>query len=137
MKRLGFVTLLLFGCSNFVWAQDPDENSNLEKATFFEQLALKDADYEQSLVLSNEKDELDFWEDQKRYEQDLMKSDEAAYRSYMKAKKEAYHEHFQSCSNVCNHSKQNLKRAEEYLSSPQEDYTTNEIVANSFNCGNE
>lgn len=137
MKRLGFVILLLFGCSNFVLAQDHDVNSNLEKTSFFEQLAFKDADYEQSLVLNNEKDELDFWEDQKRYEQDLMNSDKAAYRSYMKAKKDAYHEHFQKCSSNCNHTKQNLKRAEEYLSSSQEGYMTNETVANSFNGGNE
>jgi len=138
MKRLGFVVLLLiFGYSNSLLAQDSNENPNLEKATFYEQRAKEDAAYEQSLVLNNEKDELDFWKDQKRYEQDLKKSDEAAYSSYMKAKKRAYHEHFQKCSGTCNHTRQNLKRAKEYLSPSNGEYdkdkTESRIVQNPLN----
>ncbi|MBO0323790.1 hypothetical protein J0X14_15880 [Muricauda sp. CAU 1633] len=122
MKRSGFVLfLLIFTFSNSILAQNHDGNPNAKKMSFYSQLAQKDAAYEQSLVLHSEKDELDFWKDQKRYEQDLKKSDEAAYRTYMKEKIEAYHQHFASCSISCYHTKQHLEKAKTYLSYSNEE----------------
>ncbi len=131
MKRLGFVVLLLlFVFSNSLLAQENYSHSNSEKMSFYVQLAHKDANYEQSLILIDEKDELDFWKDQKRYELDLLKNNKVAYQVYMIAKADAYHRHFKSCSITCNHTQHNLKMAKEYLSSNM-GYATNEIGKNS------
>jgi len=117
MKRSGFVILLLiFIFSNSMLAQNQNGNPNAKKMSFYMQLAQKDAAYEQSWAFNSEKDELDFWKDQKRYELDLMESNEAAYQTYMKEKIAAYRRHFLTCSFACPHTKQNLERAKEYLS---------------------
>ena len=104
MKRLALlIMVMLLGLSNMTMAQENEENAN-DKKSYYEKRGEEDAKYEQSLEMTNEEDEEDFWQDQKQYEKDLKKRDKKAYEAYMQGKKDAYAEHAQHCANHCQHS---------------------------------
>ncbi len=83
---------------------------------FYEKLAQRDADYEQSLQLLSNQDEVDYWMDQRNYERHLGKANFTSYLVYMKGKKDAYNEHLQTCDHKTPHSDLYLEKAKEYLS---------------------
>jgi hypothetical protein len=70
---------------------------------FIQKLAMEDAHYEHSLVFSRRDDEMDFWGDQKNYEQELKISDPQKYFAYIAAKKEAYEQQALYCDQQCKH----------------------------------
>ncbi|WP_133248399.1 hypothetical protein [Flagellimonas aquimarina] len=106
---------LLFTCSFCLstWAQDVQNNKGLR---FYEKLAKRDASYEQSMQLLGNQDESDYWIDQRNYERHLGKANFTSYLVYMKGKKDAYHEHVQTCDHKYRHSELYLEKAKEYLS---------------------
>lgn len=89
---------------------------------FYEDLALRDAQYEQKLEAMDLQDELDYWTDQHNYERQLGTENFTAYLVYMKSKKEAYQRHLQNCTEGCIHSRRFFERAHEYLSSSDTEY---------------
>lgn len=93
-----------------------------QNSIFYENLALRDAQYEQKLYTMGLQDELDYWTDQHNYERQLGMENFAAYLVYMKSKKEAYQQHLQSCTECCAHSRRFFERAREYLSSSDTEY---------------
>ncbi len=83
---------------------------------FYEQLAQRDAGYEQTLQLLTHQDESDYWTDQRNFERQLGKSNFSSYLAYMKGKKDAYHKHLKTCGHKTPHSELYLQKAKEYLS---------------------
>lgn len=71
--------------------------------SFYEERAKKDARYEQTLKLQDTEDEVDFWNDQERYERSLQKIDNEGYKTYLRSKKVAYSQHRLNCDKKCNH----------------------------------
>lgn len=115
MKPVQTLTLLFTCCFCLsTWAQnDVQYRKGLR---FYEKLAERDADYEQSLQLLGNQDESDYWIDQRNYERHLGKANFTSYLVYMKSKKDAYHEHMQTCEHKYKHSDLYLEKAREYLS---------------------
>lgn len=70
---------------------------------FYERLAQRDAAYERELRFSNEKDEQDYWDDQKNFEQLLLQKNPKAYQVYISNKGPSYIEHIQQCQKECTH----------------------------------
>ncbi|WP_421810613.1 hypothetical protein [Flagellimonas sp.] len=97
-------------------------NAALQNFRFYENLALRDAQYEQTLHTVDLQDEQDYWKDQRNYERQLGTENFAAYLVYMKGKKEAYQLHLQQCSEACSHSGRFFERAHEYLSISDTEY---------------
>ena len=100
VKTLMFFT---FGLIPFIVGAQ-QKSAEEEKLSYYEQRALEDAKYEQNLTLDNVDDEVDFWEDQRNYEQELKKRDKKAYKAYMKSKRDAYMAHREHCDHSCHHS---------------------------------
>ena len=73
-----------------------------EEHRYFER-ALEDASYEQELRFSSQADELDFWNDQRAFEQALFKRHPEFYQAYLYGKHLAYQEHREDCSAQCGH----------------------------------
>lgn len=92
--------LMLLAGLMTVRAQEHNHQASLE---FFEDKARQDAAYEQGLHWNNAEDELDFWKDQRRFEEQLMKVDRPAFIAYLQNKKAAYLEHRESCDSSCEH----------------------------------
>lgn len=114
MKTAKLLTVFLIcGLTYSVNAQVEERTQSLR---FYEQLALRDATYEQELHKLEAQDELDYWVDQKNFERQLGKANFLAYLRYMKGKKEAYQSHLQTCNGSCAHSALYLERAQAYLS---------------------
>lgn len=113
--------LILFLCFGpFLLAQQG--SVALQNFRFYENLALRDAQYEQTLHTTDLQDEQDYWTDQRNYERQLGTENFAAYLVYMKGKKEAYQLHLQHCSEACAHSGRFFERAHEYLSISDTEY---------------
>ncbi|NDV17182.1 hypothetical protein GO009_14245 [Muricauda sp. TY007] len=100
--------LFALGLATVVSAQD-------NPVSFYEKLARKDAQLEQSSTFSSLEDEKDFWYDQVRYEKDLKTQDSKAYNIYMNTKRAAYSEHAESCRNQCTHSDYYYQQASFYF----------------------
>lgn len=104
MKRLHFLLTTAFVVMSFGLTAQETEAGSEEKLSYYEKRAREDAQFEQSQKLENEKEEEEFWEDQKEYEKKLKKRDRKAYKAYMKGKRDAYAEHEQHCDSHCHHS---------------------------------
>ncbi|MGB5818479.1 MAG: hypothetical protein WBG90_03270 [Saonia sp.] len=74
-----------------------------ESLSFFEHRALVDAQREQLLRLHLEKDELDFWKDQRNFEKALQQHSLNGYYTYLIGKRTAYAEHEKTCGQQCAH----------------------------------
>lgn len=98
--RYGSTLLLMLICGMLSLNAQGGTKASLQ---FFEDKAWQDATFEQGLHWSNAEDELDFWKDQRKFEERLMKSDRAAYLAYLSQKKEAYLQHRESCDKSCEH----------------------------------
>ncbi|WP_318312190.1 hypothetical protein [Flagellimonas crocea] len=103
-----FAVLFTVGWSSLTSAQE-------EQNSFYENLAIKDAQYEQYFVFMNAEDEKDFWKDQKRYENDLRKQNSEWYHSYLNGKRIAYSQHAKACSSHCTHSELFFEEAKRYF----------------------
>ena len=95
--KVQITVLFTLGLVTMALAQD-------NTASFFEKLAQKDAQLEQSVSFSNLEDEKDYWNDQIRYEKDLKELDVRSYNVYMNEKRIAYSKHAEACNNHCKHS---------------------------------
>lgn len=73
-----------------------EEQRHLERA-------LADAAYEQELRFSSLADEVDFWNDQRAFEQALFQRHPEFYEVYLYGKHIAYQEHLEDCSVQCGH----------------------------------
>ncbi|MEM7484255.1 MAG: hypothetical protein AAF348_03515 [Bacteroidota bacterium] len=121
MRAVRFPLVVLACCSWFgIFAQD--QNHTVNGFRFYEKLAQRDADYEQSLLLLSNQDESDYWADQRVYERNLGKMNFTSYLVYMKGKKDAYKEHLKSCTHDKPHSELYFQKAKEYLSLSDTDF---------------
>ncbi len=110
---LFFISLVFTSQS---WSQETSVSaeSKQEKRSYYEDRAIEDAQYEQKLSASSDKDDQAFWAEQKEYEQDLKKNNKRAYRVYMQRKKRAYAEHHNHCDSHCHHSDYYYQQASFY-----------------------
>ncbi len=109
MRRIVYITLLvaLMGPS-WGWAQK-DEGS------FFSNMGHSDGVYEQVVRFSAEQDELDYWKDQRAFEQALLRQKPDAFRFYLEAKHNVYAAHRPLCDTTCDHGDYYLLQASYYI----------------------
>lgn len=105
MKQVSPIGLMIF-TAVFCWqgmlcAQGTEEKQ--KALTFFMEKALEDATYEQNIKLSSLEDEIDFWKDQRNYEQALKKKSYTGYQVYVNTKLEAYENHSLVCETPQKH----------------------------------
>lgn len=86
-----------------------------ESEWFYMEQATRDAEYEHQLHFKNQSDEIDFWTDQRRFEQALSQKDMGNYKAYRKGKKLAYLKHTVVCKTTCGHGDYYLRQASLYL----------------------
>lgn len=94
-------------------ARDLAGNSEME--WFYMEQAGRDATYEHQLRFVSQADEIDFWDDQRRFEQELSQANLNHYQAYRKGKKMAYLDHTQVCKVSCGHGDYYLRQASLYL----------------------
>ena len=70
---------------------------------FYEQKALEDAAYEQMVTWNSEEDELDYWQDQRNFEEALHESNLRGYQVYLNTKRKVYMAHWAACGTQCQH----------------------------------
>jgi len=99
-------------------------DSKKEEIAFYAAMAQKDALFEQSIPLDVEEDEMDFWRDQKKFEQDLKQNNYTAYKAYLQGKNEAYYFHEQHCDSSCNHGEYYYLQASFYYTYGSKDYVS-------------
>ncbi|MDM9630180.1 hypothetical protein [Robiginitalea aurantiaca] len=101
------------------WAQERSPVTNWAEYTemewFYMEQASRDAEYEHQLRFSHQTDEIDFWNDQRRFEQELSQTNLRQYQAYRKAKKIAYLKHTEVCKGACGHGDYYLRQASLYL----------------------
>ncbi|MGB5315291.1 MAG: hypothetical protein WBN56_04770 [Robiginitalea sp.] len=112
--------LLLLNATLFpVLAQESSSVTDMERLTesewFHLELATRDAEYEHQLHFKNQSDEIDFWTDQRRFEQALSQRDLRDYKAYRKGKKLSYLKHTEVCKITCGHGDFYLRQASMYL----------------------
>lgn len=107
-----FIIVLLFCTPVFLPAQHEDLAKDVP--IFFQELAKEDALHEQSLRLTDEEDQADYWNDQHSFEAQLKKFSYKTYLSYLKEKTMAYTAHEQECSATCGHGTYYFRQAEYY-----------------------
>ena len=86
---LTYILLRPFGC----WAQDAHD----DHLDFYVTLALKDAKREQNFKVIAKEDAQDFWEDQLRFEKQLLEKNAEAHKAYLNGKHIAYNRHQKEC----------------------------------------
>jgi hypothetical protein len=86
-----------------------------EMELFYIAQAGRDASYEHQLHFAHQSDEIDFWNDQRRFEQELSQSDLQHYLAYRSGKKMAYLKHTEVCQTECGHGDYYLRQASLYL----------------------
>ncbi len=120
MKTVKFLMVFFAsGLSVAAWSQG---DTRVQGLRFYENLAQRDALYEQELMVISDQDEVDYWTDQRTYERHLGKVNFPAYLAYMKAKKEAYRGHLEQCAHLNSHSQLYFENAREYLSLSESEY---------------
>lgn len=82
---------------------------------FYEQLGIRDAKHEISIIAMNIEDESDFWKDQRAFEDLLMKESPTHYQSYINGKAEVYRQHKIHCGNRCGHSEKFSRQISFYI----------------------
>lgn len=87
-----------------------------EEYRFYTDLAIKDAQHEQSLPELSKEDEADFWNDQKNFEALLLQNNPEGYRIYLDAKGMAYRQHQLHCGeSYCEHTEEFARQAAFYM----------------------
>lgn len=74
-----------------------------DKTAFYARMGHADGLYEQEVRFATDKDEVDYWKDQRAYEYALLQGEPEGYLSYLKAKHEVYAAHHALCSPACRH----------------------------------
>ncbi|NKI30868.1 hypothetical protein [Croceivirga thetidis] len=110
MERKLFILYFLVSFLNLYGQQEPVDSSE-----FFFNLALRDANHEDSLQSIDLEDEQDYWLDQQNFEEQLLIESKEAYQIYINGKGLAYQLHFNDCSESCVHSKFYYNRATFYI----------------------
>jgi hypothetical protein len=86
-----------------------------ESEWFYMEQAARDAEYEHQVQFKNQSDEIDFWTDQRRFEQALSQKDIRSFKAYRKGKKLAYQKHTEGCNAACGHGDYYARQASMYL----------------------
>ncbi len=81
----------------------------------FSERATRDADIEHRLHFSQPADEVDYWNDQRAFEQRLYEQQPDSYRMYLAGKKLAYQRHQESCNHLCSHGDYYYRQASFYM----------------------
>ena len=118
-KMLILTLLMLNATLVRVLGQENSVISELERITesewFYIERATQDAEYEHELQFKNQSDEIDFWTDQRRFEQALSQKSLRDYKAYRQGKKLAYLKHTEVCKITCGHGDFYLRQAYLYL----------------------
>jgi hypothetical protein len=115
LKKGAFIwSLLLAGIFQApLWAQETPGDTPHTNA--YAALAIRDAEYEHNLVFSNSVDEVDYWNDQRVFEQKLLERNPSFYMRYLQGKKNSYSKHRESCDSGCAHGDYYYRQASFYL----------------------
>jgi hypothetical protein len=97
----------------------------------FEQRAYSDAAYEQKIQWKSVEDEVDYWTDQRNFEEALQKSHHQAYQVYLHSKRAAYIEHRDECTSVSRHGDYYQLQAAFYLEYGGAAYSSDLFIATS------
>lgn len=100
--------------SNFIWifcligavtyqVAGQDVVSMASEEQLYLERAMRDADHEHNMRFSRHADEVDFWNDQRDFEQKLFQSHSGNYKAYLYGKHLAYLSHREDCSSECGH----------------------------------
>ncbi len=128
MKRSITYLLILITC--LPWGVRPQEDKGGESdASFYRSMAIDDALLEQSLNFALEEDEMDYWKDQRNFENTLKQENYTAYKTYIYFKRRSYLEHKQSCDIASEHGKGYKKQASFYFIHGQRSFSDQGIVA--------
>lgn len=101
--------------------QSQDGRPSLNDLSFYFRQGQNDATLEQSLVFSSEQDELDYWKDQRAYEQALQERNKREFTAYILAKQLVYSAHDHSSTKACEHGDYFHLRASYYAQFVSED----------------
>ena len=91
--------------------------SGVKTVDFFIIQAWTDARYEQTVRLGSEREEIDFWTDQRAFERELYRREPGAYSAYVRAKGQAYARHQANCGTACGHGDFYFRQASFYAQS--------------------
>ena len=92
--------LWLGGCLLFLSLTGQAQEMRL---TIIEQRAQADATYEQRVQWQTPEDELDYWTDQRNFEEVLEKRFFQGYQTYIRTKQAVYRDHRAFCAAACGH----------------------------------
>ncbi len=97
MRPILYIAMFCFLMGpTWLWAQK-------DEGGFFSRMGHADGVYEQTVHFSAEPDELDYWNDQRAFEQALLSQKPEAFRHYLDAKHEVYAAHRPLCGSTCKH----------------------------------
>lgn len=115
MKRSHFIwTLLLVVAAASPGVAQGGAGASQGESFYLEQ-AIRDGQYEHQLRFARASDEMDFWNDQRAFEQELFSSSPEHYRMYLMGKRRSYMEHQGACQAACGHGDYYLRQASFYL----------------------
>ena len=109
------------------WGQHTPIKDDLR--TFYTTRAQADGLFEIGLVFASEKDEWDYWKDQRVYEREIYRQDPLYYTTYILAKRKVYAGHRPICGERCHHGDYFYIQSSFYLQFAEEDlelFTVNE-----------
>ncbi len=101
------------------WGQGMHEHGDAHR--FFASQAQSDGLFEQQVTFTSEKDEWDFWKDQRAYERQLYKKDVSFYVAYILSKRNVYAAHQPICGDRCQHGDYFYIQSAFYLQFAEED----------------
>lgn len=103
--------------------------------TFFVSQAQSDGVFEIGLEFSSEKDEWDYWKDQRKYERELYRKSPGYYAAYILAKREVYAAHRHLCGDECQHGDYFYIQSAFYLQFGEEDAALLTVMEKNQNAG--
>lgn len=97
------LALVLVSCMapSIIFAQQPGVQDH--RLEFYANRAWQDADYEQQRIWLTEEDEVDYWTDQRNFENILHQAYPERFQVYLDNKRAAYREHQSHCGDNCQH----------------------------------
>lgn len=102
MKPKRFILLLSLALLSY-WGYTQAEGTGVDILEFYKQMAISDAEVEETLVFASIEDEADYWTDQHNFEKRLKELEYSAYKTYIFYKRKAYLEHQLHCDISANH----------------------------------
>jgi anthranilate/para-aminobenzoate synthase component I len=95
------LVLLVCMTPSFLLAQQPGVQDH--RLALYANRAWQDAAYEQQINWITEDDEMDYWTDQRNFENILHKAYPEGFQVYINNKRAAYREHQLQCGDNCDH----------------------------------